>query len=401
MNTYEKIQHPCPVTSDARVVDATLIAIAAAPRSNWLFLKLRMDDGCAGTGEATLRAHETVIAALLELLLPSLRGKTLNELQSLRRAYPGLPAGRAGNALFSALDQACIDLAGQYAGLPVSDLWDVRARRPLEAYATVNRSVRERTSRGYADACLAAVRAGFRSVKVMPFDAVTPATAGSAEGRAEMNRVVERLHAIRQAVGPDVGLMADCHWRLDEAAAERFLDAVSGLRLHWLECPVPESPEWYPVIRRLRQRANRAGMLLAGAENIIGWAGALPFVGAGLYDVIMPDIKYCGGYAEFARIAAGAASCGVAVSPHNPSGPVAHAHTVHLCAALDLRSAVEQQFAESPLFDTCVFGEAPAFENGAFTAARAPGLGLRVDETLSLSHPAAAGMLSMADPSFA
>lgn len=401
MNIHEKIQQPFLFNNDARVANVALIGLAVAPRSNWLFVEIKLDDGRIGTGEVTLRAHETMIAALLSQLMPGIKGCKLSDLAALRRAYPGFPSGKVGNALLSALDQACIDLAGQYAGVPIRALWGPAAKRPLDAYATVNRSVKQRTPEGFADACMAAVRAGFSAVKVMPFDTMTPATAHTAEAALEMERVVERLYAIRRAIGPDVPLMVDCHWRLDEAAAHRFCDAIAGLRLHWLECPVPESTEWHPAIKRLRDRANRVGMLLAGAENIIGWSGALPFLEVGLYDVIMPDIKYCGGYADFARIVEGASRYGVTVSPHNPSGPVAHAHTVHLCTALDLRQPVEQQFAESPLFDTCVVGQAPAFKDGFFSAGSAPGLGLRIDQRVAAAYPAVPVALSMTDPSFA
>ncbi|MFC4277279.1 mandelate racemase/muconate lactonizing enzyme family protein [Achromobacter aloeverae] len=401
MNIHEKIQQALLFNDDASVIDVALTGMAVAPRSNWLFVELILDDGRVGTGEVTLRAHEAMIATLLSQLMPSIKGRKLAELASLRHAYPGFPSGKVGNALLSALDQACIDLAGQDAGIPISALWGSGPHRLLDAYATVNRSVKQRTPEGYADACAAAVRAGFPAVKVMPFDTITPATAHTADAGREMERVVERLDAIRQAIGPDAALMVDCHWRLDEAAAHRFCDAVAGLRLHWLECPVPESTEWHPAITRLRDRAHRSGMLLAGAENIIGWSGALPFLEGGLYDVIMPDIKYCGGYADFARIVEGASRYDVTVSPHNPSGPVAHAHTVHLCAGMGLRQPVEQQFAESPLFDTCVVGEAPAFKDGQFSAGSAPGLGLRIDHRVAAAYPAVPVALSMADPSFA
>jgi galactonate dehydratase len=401
MNSHQKIQNNRVPDGPSRVADAVLISVAVAPRSNWLFLKLVMDDGAIGTGEATLRAHEGAIAALLAQLLPSIKGLRLNQLADLCHAYPGFPAGRVGNALVSSLNQACIDLSGQYAGVPISRLWGPSTGVVLDAYATVNRSVRSRSPEGFASACIAAMEAGFRAVKIMPFDAMTPGTADAPEARAELATAVERLYAVRRAIGPDVPLMVDCHWRLNEKAAIGFIDAVADLHLHWVECPVPESTEWHPVIKRLRSRANHAGMLLAGAENIVGWSGALPFAEAGLYDVIMPDIKYCGGYADFARIVEGAARYGIAVSPHNPSGPVAHAHTVHLCSALDLRQAVEQQFAESPLFGTCAVGQAPSFENGGFAAANAAGLGLRIDEDVARAHPLAPVPLSFADPSFA
>ena len=384
-----------------RVADVGLHVIGVAPRSNWSFLKLVMDDGRCGWGELTLRAHEDAMSGILTRMMPSIRNLSLDDLAALCKAYPGMPAGRAGNAVISALDQACKDLAGQYLGQPICDLWDGADRSPLRSYATVNRSVRERTPTGFAEACKAAASAGFQGIKIMPFDAVTPQTASSSEGEAEVGRAVQRILAVRDAIGPDLPLMVDCHWRLDGAAARRFIDALPEARLHWLECPVPESSEWHDIIRTLRTHANHAGMQLAGAENIIGAAGALPFLAQGLYDVIMPDIKYCGGYGEFSRIVALAASHNVTVSPHNPSGPVAHAHTVHVCSALGITEAVEQQFAESPLFETGVCGYAPELRDGHFLAGTAPGLGIAVDEAILGGHPPGDIPLSLSDPSFA
>lgn len=132
----------------ARVADVSLHVAGVAPRSNWSFLKLVMDDGRHGWGELTLRAHEGAMSAILARLMPSIRNLTLDELATLCKAYPGMPAGRAGNAVISALDQASLDLAGQYLDLPICDLWGRADRTPLRSYATVNRSVRERTPAG-------------------------------------------------------------------------------------------------------------------------------------------------------------------------------------------------------------------------------------------------------------
>jgi galactonate dehydratase len=90
----------------------------------------------------------------------------------------------------------------------------------------------------------------------------------------------------------------------------------------------------------------------------------------GLYDVVMPDVKYAGGLAECLRIAELAARHGVAVSLHNPSGPVCHAHSIHLSAALQTEERLEYQHGETPLF----FGIAPGLEapRGGFAPLPAP-----------------------------
>jgi galactonate dehydratase len=136
----------------------------------------------------------------------------------------------------------------------------------------------------------------------------------------------------------------------------------------WFECPLPETPEHYPAIRRLRAQANAAGLRLAGAETFIGVEGFRPLLERGLYDVVMPDVKYAGGLRECLRIAALAERHGAACSLHNPSGPVCHAHSVHLSAALPGSERLEYQHGETPLF----FAIAPGLQAPAGGSAAPP-----------------------------
>jgi galactonate dehydratase len=384
-----------------RITGAQLLSVAAAPRSNWSFLALHSDDGRTGWGELTLRSHEQLLAATLEDLRPSLIGATLAQVFDAFTARPSLPSGRVGNALLSALDQAATDLLAQAHGSPIFKLLGGRAMQPLRGYATVNRSVRERTPEGFAQAALRAVEAGYRGIKIMPFDTLLPATASSPHGRDEIERALTRIEAVRAAIGDEIQLMVDCHWRLDEASAATFIERVARSRLHWLECPVPESELWDDSILRLRKHANAHEILLAGAENGVCHSGYARFIHKGLYDVVMPDIKYCGGYGELAQIVRMAREENVAVSLHNPTGPVAHAHTLHACLALGLDEPVEHQFAESPLFESLVVAGGPTFADGCFEVGDTPGLGFSVDSELAARHPLTPVRLSLADPSFA
>ena len=76
----------------------------------------------------------------------------------------------------------------------------------------------------------------------------------------------------------------------------------------------------------------------------------MPFITGGAYDVLMPDVKYCGGPVEMLRIAAALRGHGLAFSPHNPSGPICHAASLGVCAAAAEIDRLETQFDESPLF---------------------------------------------------
>jgi hypothetical protein len=56
----------------------------------------------------------------------------------------------------------------------------------------------------------------------MPFEMLLPATVSGPQGQGEIERVLTSIEAVRAAIGDDVQLMVDCHWRLDEAGAMAF-----------------------------------------------------------------------------------------------------------------------------------------------------------------------------------
>jgi galactonate dehydratase len=192
---------------------------------------------------------------------------------------------------------------------------------------------------------------------------------------------------MRAAIGPDVELLADCHWRLDEAAALRVIEALAPANLYWLECPVSEHSSALDTIARLRSRAHQHGMRLAGAETVSGVDAVAPMLARGCYDVIMPDLKYCGGYTGMLAIAREAARHQVHVSPHNPSGPICNFGSLHACAAMEACLSLEYQLAESPLYTELVGGAAPDLAQGCFVVPAVPGVGASLDEAVIAAHP--------------
>jgi galactonate dehydratase len=262
---------------DASMIEITDIqaySVAVSVATNWMFLRVSTRAGLVGWGEMTLRAHEPVLRAVVEQLRPRIIGSPISALSRLRRAFASLPSGRAGNAVLSALDQALCDIEGRALGLPIYAAHGA-VQRSLAAYATVNRSIRERTPSGFAQAAADAVAAGFRGVKVMPFDRVMPATADDESGLIEIATAVSRLGAVREVIGPGIALMADCHWRLSHRDALTFLDAIAPLRLEWLECPTAGR-----LRRRLRLRSH-GPRLSAGPDEWLSRRHVVAVIEAG------------------------------------------------------------------------------------------------------------------------
>jgi galactonate dehydratase len=128
-------------------------------------------------------------------------------------------------------------------------------------------------------------------------------------------------------------------------------------------------------------------MQTAGGEMIAGVDQAEAMCAAGLYDVLMPDIKYAGGYRGMLEIAQVCELHGKAYSPHNPTGPIAHLASIHLCAAAPALLWLEHQWDETPLFDSLVGGVPAALVDGAFVVPLTPGLGATLDPELAATHP--------------
>ena len=360
------------------IVELRWHPLRVSPKTVWSFVELVDAAGQVGTGEATLGGHEDAMRDAFARYGRAFVGCAASaiDLAPQRAAAASL----AEFAVLSAIDQALWDLVAQARGCSVAALLGAPLRDRVPAYANVNRGIASRTPEGFARQARRAVADGFPAVKIAPFDEVqlNGDDRCSVDARS-IDAGVARIAAVRDAIGPDVRLMVDCHWRLNRAGAEIVLGATEPYRLHWLECPVPETAGMLATIRRLRELANARGVRLAGCEQMSMRAGFRPFLDAGAYDVMMPDAKYVGGLREMLDVAHAFERAGVAFSPHNPSGPVCHAASLQVCAVAPGLDRLELQYAETPLFDDLVGRVLPRPVDGAIDVPKTTGLGVRLD----------------------
>jgi galactonate dehydratase len=123
---------------------------------------------------------------------------------------------------------------------------------------------------------------------------------------------------------------------------------------------------------------------MAGGE--VRWRGRLrPWTRTKAVNIIMPDVKHCGGLLELTRIAAMADADGVAVAPHNPSGPVSTAATVQVCAGLRNFRLLEFQWGEAP-WRHDVLEPAERFVNGSIAVPSRPGFGVELNDRIVRTH---------------
>ncbi len=359
-----------------RVEEMSLTSVRVSERTAWMFVHLRTNLGLSGLGECSLGNRRELPA--LNDAFEAARGRSPFDIEAYRAA--GRERAAAGAIFeataFSAIEQALWDLVGKAVGAPVHQLTGGRLRQSLPSYANINRATRERTPAAFAANARAAVEEGFTAIKAAPFDGFPALDAPASEVAAAADLGVACVEAIRAAIGPDVDILIDCHSFFDVDLAIEIAGRLEPQDLAWYEEPVaPTDVAATKAIERgIEQR-------MAGGEFLFGIEGFGPLCREQAVDVIMPDVKHCGGLHEARKIAAVAELDGVAVSPHNPSGPVATAASAQLCAGLPNFEILEMQWGEAAWRGDLV--EPPErFENGSIAVPEGPGLGVALNDAV-------------------
>jgi len=373
-----------------RVTGFELLPVRATSRTVWLIVRLRTDAGITGLGEASDAfgfANTTVQdAARMESELRGffeiIKGQSPLDIGAYRQRGGPIAAkgGLVSATAFSAIEQALWDLAGKALDVPTYTLFGGKLRDSLPVYANINRATTNRTPAGFAATAKAAVKDGFRAVKGAPWDGFPPPGSSPAAIEAAVENGIACVAAMRDAVGPDVEVMCDCHSFFDVALAERVAKRLEPVKLAWYEEPV--APERIEETREIRRRIQQP---MAAGEILYGVAGFAPLSRNRTVNVIMPDVKHCGGLLELTHIAAAAEQDGVEVAPHNPSGPISTAANVQICAVLKNFRLLEFQWGEID-WRHDVVSPAERFENGTLRVPERPGFGIELNERVVRAH---------------
>ncbi len=238
----------------------------------------------------------------------------------------------------------------------------------------MNRSLLgDRSSEAFAGAARAAVAGGFDAVKVAPFDGVLWEPRQDRKAATLIDAGLERVHAVRAAVGPDVDVLIDCHFRFSARTASWVVSQLVEVDPYWIEAPVPERD-----IEGWRHVRASTDARLAGGEFLVGLEAHRRFLEATGVDVVMADVKYCGGIGTLRQVAALAESFGRELAPHNPSGPVATAASVQVAVVSPNVPVIEYGWGEVEWRADLVHG-LERIEAGRLHASPGPGLGVALD----------------------
>jgi len=350
---------------------------------NLVYVKVETDEGIYGLGESRpINKVESVVGYLNDVVARYVLGTDPFEIELLVRRLTIEDFGRPGEIAMSGLavlEMACWDIMGKALNQPIYRLMGGAVRDKIKAYANGWYTV-ERTPEEFHAAAKRAVAKGYYALKFDPFGA------GFYElERAEKNKSVALVEAVRDAVGPEVEILVEMHGRFNPVTAVEMTLALAPFQPSWVEEPVP--PSNLRALKKVADAIAPLGVPLATGERLHTMHEYRELFELQAADIIQPDISHFGGILNTKKLAAWADTYYMLIAPHNVGGPVATAAALHL-AACTSNFKIQEHFND---FDEpYVLASAPGLPKvveGYFGLPTGPGLGVTLDEEVMRAHP--------------
>ena len=364
--------------------------VCNARMRNWIFVKVLTDQpGLYGWGEATLEWHTRSILGAVEDVSQLIIGEDPTRVEHLwqmmfrQHFWHGNGIVRA--TAIAGIDLALWDIMGKIHNVPCHKLWGGPVRDYVRTYSHLGGGKMEdfyMTAPGdaarFADLARQSVADGYTAFKCM----AVPETA-NIEGLRPIHYAESCVAAIREAVGPNIDVMVDCHARPSPRMGMQFARALEPYGLYFLEEVCwPEALDDMAGI----QRAVRTP--IATGERITGLHGFRDLLEKHAASILQPDITHCGGLTEARRIGALAEAYRVALAPHNPQGPVSTAASLEFGFATPSYLICESVRNDVPWRDDIVQSGFTIEPKGRIVRPSSrPGLGIEINEAEVRKHP--------------
>ncbi len=265
-------------------------------------LTLTDADGATGTGYTyTIGSGGSSIVALLRHhLLPRLIGMDAEQLEgnwrTLLYSMHALAVGPVSSLSLAAIDIAAWDLRCRRAGLPLHQAVG-GAHTRLPAYTTEGGWLHLSTEQLVEDAVRMQQR-GFKGAKLKI-------------GKPRKMEDVERLRAVREAVGDGFELMVDANQALRLDDAQRRAQLLSELDLAWIEEPLPADD-----IGAHARLVACSPIPIAVGESLYSLSQFKDYLHAGACSIVQVDVARIGGITPWLKTAHLADAYNLPVSPH-------------------------------------------------------------------------------------
>lgn len=349
-----------------------------AYRTNWAFVKVETDEGLYGWGEASLGTNEMSLEGMINDLKRLVVGRNALEIEKLLFEVYRDIYWKGGPVLMSAIsgiEIALWDIAGKYFNTPTYTFFGGKMRDKVKMYAN-GWFIRAREPEEFAAKAKQTVQLGVKALKWDPFGA-----AHMTISKEQMAKSMDIVGAVREAVGPDVELLIECHGRFNPSTAVEISRELAQYKVMFMEEPCPpdniDSTAWVH---------DHAAVPVAAGERCYGKYHCEELLSKKAVDVMQPDVFHVGGMLEGKKVAAMAEAKHIPVSFHNPSGPISNAAILQLAATVP-NFLIHEIMLTDGNFRKLITNEEVVYEDGYILIPDKPGLGIEVNEEEILKRP--------------
>lgn len=330
--------------------------------------KVYTDDGIVGVGESSSFGGPPVVTATV--IEKELRSYLIGEdpLDSSliwdKMYYGSFEHGRRGLIIsaMSGLDIALWDIKGKASGMPVHKILGGHSNS-MKAYASMGFYAPGKGIKELTDEASLCIQKGFSALKVKI-------------GGMSQKHDLERVEAIREAVGDEVDILVDANGSYSATDAIRMDRALDKFNILWFEEPVnADDTRGYVKV------SENFNIPIAAGENLYTRYDFKDLIMTGAIDVVQPDTIWCGGLTEARRIADFANAFKISCAPHTFSSGVCLAANLHLLLSISNASMLEYDVNPNPLGVDLLDEPITIDEKGYVKAPSKPGLGISVNET--------------------
>lgn len=342
----------------------------------WLLVRIACEDGTVGIGEGGVHGWQRPTQTMVEVMTPYLLGQDPHRIehhyQFLSRSSHFMGAVIQG--ALSAIDIALWDIKGKRLGVPIYDLLGGKTRDRVRCYM----HVRGDTLEQLAQDAVAKVQQGFTAVRFAPWG---PNFYTHKAYTAWSEEAVQRVGAVRDAVGPDVDLCVEIHRQMNPAESIALGRRLEQFHPFFYEDPMlPDSPA------RMGDVQERCSLPIATGERfttIFEFQQLLETQGCAY---VRPDLCLCGGLTGCKKVAALAEAQHVKVIPHNPLSPVSTAACLQLDACIP-NFALQEYTGEAEPPKSELLVHPIRLEAGYLDIPHGPGLGIELNKAALATYP--------------
>ncbi len=340
---------------------------------NTVIVKITAEDGTCGYGEigpihgGGIPIFKAMVDHKLGAMVvgedPFDRDKIYEKL--LGRGTSSYALGQKGAVVtaVAGIDIALWDLVGKLLETPVYKLLGGRTNPKIPAYASgfFGKNGRPLTPEESADEAKSYADQGFKGVKMK---------VGFGHEQDMLN-----LEAVRNALGPDLGIMVDANQGFSYHDVLKIADDLAAFDLTFIEEPLPVND-----LDAMAALTSAVKIPIAAGENYYTRFEFRDIFVKRAVNIIQPDVIHAGGITETQKIAAMASAWNIPLCPH------IHA-TVGVSAAIHLLTAAPNTLAAEYITSGGSYklrqelcGQTFMAEDGWISAPDEPGLGIQINE---------------------